>query len=97
MRKLSIKDAINEALVESFQNDKNVILMGEDIAGGKGREEYPGTQDSWGGPFGVTQGLLTKFGPERVRDTTITEAGFFWCSGWSCYDWVETYCRINVR
>lgn len=35
MRKLSIKDAINEALVESFQNDKNVILMGEDIAGGK--------------------------------------------------------------
>jgi len=77
MRKLSVKDAINEALVESFQNDKNVILMGEDIAGGKGREEYPGTQDSWGGPFGVTQGLLTKFGPERVRDTTITEAGFF--------------------
>ena len=77
MRELTVKEAINEALFESFQNDKNVILMGEDIAGGKGREEYPGTQDSWGGPFGVTQGLLTKFGPERVRDTTITEAGFF--------------------
>ncbi len=77
MREITVKDAINEALVESFQNDKNVILMGEDIAGGKGREDYPGTQDSWGGPFGVTQGLLTKFGPERVRDTTITEAGFF--------------------
>ena len=77
MREITVKDAINEALVESFQNDKNVILMGEDIAGGKGRENYPGTQDSWGGPFGVTQGLLTKFGPERVRDTTITEAGFF--------------------
>ena len=32
MRKLSVKDAINEALVESFQNDKNVILMGEDLS-----------------------------------------------------------------
>ena len=77
MRELTVKEAINEALFESFENDENVILMGEDIAGGKGRENYPGTQDSWGGPFGVTQGLLTKFGPERVRDTTITEAGFF--------------------
>ena len=74
---LTIKEAINQALVESFTNDKNVILMGEDIAGGKGREQYQGTQDAWGGPFGVTQGLLTKFGPERVRDTTIAEAGFF--------------------
>ena len=54
-------------MLNHFENDKNVILMGEDIAGGKGREEYPGTQDSWGGPFGVTQGLLTKFGPERVQ------------------------------
>ena len=74
---LTVKEAINQALVESFTNDKNVILMGEDIAGGKGREQYQGTQDAWGGPFGVTQGLLTKFGPERVRDTTIAEAGFF--------------------
>ena len=74
---LTVKEAINQALVESFTNYKNVILMGEDIAGGKGREQYQGTQDAWGGPFGVTQGLLTKFGPERVRDTTIAEAGFF--------------------
>ena len=73
----TVKDAINDALVQSFEEDKNVILMGEDIAGGKGREQYQGTQDAWGGPFGVTQGLYTKFGGERVRDTTIAEAGFF--------------------
>ena len=73
----TVKEAINDALVQSFENDKNVILMGEDIAGGKGREQYQGTQDAWGGPFGVTQGLFTKFGAERVRDTTIAEAGFF--------------------
>ena len=41
------------------------------------RDRYQGTQDAWGGPFGVTQGLYTKFGGERVRDTTIAEAGFF--------------------
>ena len=39
---LTVKEAINQALVESFTNDKNVILMGEDIAGGKGRENYQG-------------------------------------------------------
>jgi len=77
MRELTVKDAINEALVESFENDSNVILMGEDIAGGAGRDNHPGARDSWGGPFGVTKGLLTKFGPERVMDTTIAEAGFF--------------------
>ena len=40
----TVKDAINDALVQSFEEDKNVILMGEDIAGGKGREQYQGTQ-----------------------------------------------------
>ena len=35
----TVKDAINDALVQSFEEDKNVILMGEDIAGGKGREQ----------------------------------------------------------
>ena len=44
---LTVKEAINQALVESFTNDINVILMGEDIAGGKGREQYQGTQDAW--------------------------------------------------
>ena len=76
-RTLTIKDAINEALVQAMEADPTVILMGEDIAGGAGRDEHEGAMDAWGGPFGVTQGLATRFGRERVRDTTIAEAGFF--------------------
>lgn len=75
-RELTVKDAINEALVQSMEEDPSVILMGEDIVGGAGRDHHPGAMDSWGGPFGVTQGLATRFGRERVRDTTIAEAGF---------------------
>ncbi|WP_425355766.1 hypothetical protein [Rhizobium leguminosarum] len=33
-------------------------------------------KDAWGGPFGVTRGLLGAFGPDRVRDTPISEAAF---------------------
>lgn len=76
MRELTVKDAINEALMQAMEADPNVIMMGEDIAGGAGRDEQGGL-DAWGGPFGVTQGLATRFGRERVRDTTIAEAGFF--------------------
>jgi pyruvate/2-oxoglutarate/acetoin dehydrogenase E1 component len=76
MRELNVKDAINEALVQAMEADPNVIMMGEDIAGGAGRDDQGGL-DAWGGPFGVTQGLATRFGRERVRDTTIAEAGFF--------------------
>lgn len=76
-RLLTIKDAVNEALHQAMSADSSVILMGEDVAGGAGRDHHPGGLDAWGGPFGVTQGLATKFGRERVRDTTIAEAGFF--------------------
>lgn len=77
MRELTVKDAINEALRQCMEADDDVVLFGEDIAGGQGRDEHPGAMDAWGGPFGVTQGLCTQFGRERVRDTTIAEAGFF--------------------
>ncbi len=77
MRELTVKDAINEALFQAMEADPDVILMGEDIAGGAGRDHHPGAMDAWGGPFGVTQGLATRFGRERVMDTTIAEAGFF--------------------
>ena len=76
-RLLTIKDAINEALMQAMEADPTVFLMGEDIAGGGGRDDHPGGMDAWGGPFGVTQGLATRFGRDRVRDTTIAEAGFF--------------------
>lgn len=76
MRELTLKDAINEALMQAMEADPSIIMMGEDIAGGAGRDDQGGL-DAWGGPFGVTKGLATRFGRERVRDTTIAEAGFF--------------------
>jgi len=76
-RRLNIKDAINEALRQEMTADSRVILMGEDIAGGAGRDDwYPEAADAWGGPFGVTKGLLPLFGRERVMDTAIAETGF---------------------
>ncbi|MHA6848743.1 alpha-ketoacid dehydrogenase subunit beta [Ralstonia syzygii] len=53
--------AINEALRDAMQDDSSVVLLGEDIAAA-------------GGSFKVTRGLLEAFGPERVRDTPISEA-----------------------
>ena len=81
MRELTIKDAINEALAQEMATDDRVILFGEDIAGGAGRDEdYPEAADAWGGPFGVTKGLLGKFGRRRVIDTAIAETGFIGAS-----------------
>jgi pyruvate/2-oxoglutarate/acetoin dehydrogenase E1 component len=53
--------AIGQALADALESDSSVIVMGEDIAGA-------------GGSFGVTRGLLDKFGPARVIDTPISEA-----------------------
>lgn len=73
MAQKSYRQAINEALHGEMARDPNVILMGEDLTGGAGGT---GVKDAWGGPFGVTRGLLGAFGPERVRDTPISEAAF---------------------
>jgi pyruvate/2-oxoglutarate/acetoin dehydrogenase E1 component len=72
-RKLSFRQAINEALAQEMARDPRVILMGEDVSGGTGS---PGEQDAWGGPLGVTKGLYGKFGSTRVLDTPISESGF---------------------
>ena len=53
--------ALNEALDLSMAKDSGVYLLGEDIA-------------EMGGDFGVTHGLYTKYGEERVRDTPLSEA-----------------------
>lgn len=76
-RELTMKDAITEALRQAMETDDRVLLLGEDIAGGAGRDEaYPDAADAWGGPFGVTKGLLGAFGRRRVIDTPIAETGF---------------------
>jgi pyruvate dehydrogenase E1 component beta subunit len=74
-REILFMQAINEALRIALQTDPDVILMGEDIAGGGGRKDQ-GIEEAWGGIMGVTRGLYTEFGPERVRDTPISEMGF---------------------
>ncbi len=60
MAVLTYSKAINQALAEEMARDERVILYGEDVA-------------VWGGIFKVTEGLLERFGPERVFDTPISE------------------------
>jgi len=71
-RKISYREAINEALEQEMERDSSVILIGTDIAGGAGGE---GKDDAWGGVLGVTKGLYGKF-PGRVLDTPISETGY---------------------
>jgi pyruvate/2-oxoglutarate/acetoin dehydrogenase E1 component len=71
-RKISYREAVNEALAQEMERDSTVIIMGEDVAGGAGGQ---GEDDAWGGVLGVTKGLYGKF-PGRVLDTPITESGY---------------------
>ncbi|MDF2904313.1 MAG: acetoin:2,6-dichlorophenolindophenol oxidoreductase beta subunit [Bacillus sp. (in: firmicutes)] len=73
-RKLSFSDAVNEALKLAMQRDENVILMGEDVAGGATLAHLKDSE-AWGGVMGVTKGLVQEFGRNRVLDTPITESG----------------------
>lgn len=68
MRATTVVDALNEALREEMRRDEDVILLGEDI--GK----------FWQGAFKVTKGLEEEFGPERVRDTPISENAIIGCA-----------------
>ena len=74
-RTLTYQQAINEALQIAMREDPTVILLGEDIAGGA-MVDHLVNDDAWGGPMGVTKGLVQEFGRNRVLDTPITEAGF---------------------
>jgi pyruvate dehydrogenase E1 component beta subunit len=59
----SYRDALRDALVHELDRDENVVLLGEDIA-------------VYGGMQRVTDGLLEEYGPRRIMDTPISEAGF---------------------
>jgi len=63
MVEMTVRQALNEAMAEELRRDKDVFIMGEEVA------EYQGA-------YKITQGLLQEFGPERVIDTPITEHGF---------------------
>ena len=63
MRQLTYREAVREAMREAMHKDARVFLMGEDV----GR---------YGGCFAVSKGLLEEFGPERIRDTPLSESAF---------------------
>ena len=60
-REITFAQAIREALSEEMERDPGVFLFGEDVG-------------VYGGVFTATRGLLERFGPDRVRDTAISEA-----------------------
>ena len=74
-REIRYSQAQAEAISQEMERDPTIIIMGEDIAGGAGRAHL-GIVDAWGGAFRTTKGLIQKFGPERVIDTPISEAGY---------------------
>ncbi len=63
LRKLTVREALCEAMAEEMRTAEDVFVMGEEVA------EYNGA-------YKVTQGLLDEFGDKRVIDTPITEHGF---------------------
>ena len=57
------REAVREALREALERDERVFLMGEDVG-------------AYGGCYAVSKGLLEEFGPDRIRDTPLSESGF---------------------
>ena len=62
-RKLALRDALREAMIEEMRRDDTVFLMGEEVA-------------QYNGAYKVSKGMLDEFGPKRVIDTPIAELGF---------------------
>ncbi|MEK4283011.1 alpha-ketoacid dehydrogenase subunit beta [Ureibacillus sp. FSL K6-0165] len=76
-REILFMNAINEALDQAMAKDENIILLGEDIAGGAEVQHLEeANEDAWGGVMGVTRGLAPKYGRERVIDTPLSEMGY---------------------
>ncbi len=74
-RTLTFRDAVNEAMRLEMRRDPTVILFGEDIAGGATLPHMEGeNKEAWGGVLGVSKGLASEFGRNRVLDTPISES-----------------------
>lgn len=63
MTEMTYREAMRAAIQEAMQRDPRVFVMGEDVG-------------HYGGCYAVTQGLLDEFGPERIRDTPLSESAF---------------------
>ena len=73
-RTLTFREAFNEAIRLEMRRDPNVIMIGEDIAGGAATHLEEKGDEAWGGDLGLTRGLVQEFGRERIRDTPISES-----------------------
>jgi pyruvate dehydrogenase E1 component beta subunit len=62
-KKTTYREAVRDAIRDAMRADPRVFLMGEDVG-------------HYGGCFAVSRGLLEEFGPERIRDTPLSESGF---------------------
>ncbi len=60
---ITYREAVKKAIIKSLEDDDRVFMMGEDVG-------------KYGGTYAVTKGLLDRFGPDRVRDTPLSESGF---------------------
>ena len=63
MAKITYREALNQALSEEIERDENVILLGEEVA-------------QFTGSYKVSEGMLERFGPNKIIDTPISEAAF---------------------
>ena len=63
MTRLTYREAVREGIREALQKDSRVFLMGEDVG-------------AYGGCYAVSKGLLEEFGPDRIRDTPLSESAF---------------------
>ncbi len=63
MSRITYREAVREGIREALQKDSRAFLMGEDVG-------------AYGGCYAVSKGLLQEFGPDRIRDTPLSESGF---------------------
>src|SRR5205085_12419259 len=82
MSEVTYLEAIREALFEEMERDENVFCLGEDIG-------------AYGGAFKVTEGLMAKYGSERVIDTPISEAAIVGAAAGAAYMGMRPVCEVQ--
>lgn len=85
-KKISIAEAIRDALREEMRRDKSVFLMGQDVG------TMPG---GWGGPFTACKGLVEEFGIERVRNAPISEKAIVGASAGAAMMGMRPVCEVQ--
>src|SRR4030088_3673451 len=82
MSEITYLEAIREGLFEEMERDENVFCLGEDIG-------------AYGGAFKVTEGLMAKYGAERVIDTPISEAAIIGAAAGAAHMGMRPVCEMQ--